>query len=61
MVSEASLEPTIVAMALKQEIEFAMTLVKPNTKGEVQSAIRWMLLRAQQLEEEGRGSPKENA
>ena len=58
MVSEASLEPTIVAMALKQEIEFAMTLVKPGTKGEVQSAIRWMVMRAQQLEQEGRGNPE---
>ena len=56
MVSEASLEPELVAMALRKEIEFAMTLVKPGTKGDIQSAIRWMAIRVQQLEK-GRGQP----
>ena len=50
MVSEASLEPELIALALRKEIEFAMTLVKPGTKGDIQSAIRWMAIRVQQLE-----------
>ena len=57
MVSEASLEPELVAMALRKEIEFALTLVKPGTKGDIQSAIRWMAIRVQQLET-GSGQPK---
>ena len=57
MVSEASLEPELVAMALRKEIEFAMTLVKPGTKGDIQSAIRWMAIRVEQLEK-GPGQPK---
>ena len=56
MVSEASLEPELVAMALRKEIEFAMSLVKPGTKGDIQSAIRWMSIRVEQLEK-GRGQP----
>ena len=57
MVSEASLEPELVAMALRKEIEFAMKLVKPGTKGDIQSAIRWMAIRVQQLEY-GPGQPE---
>ena len=57
MVSEASLEPELVAMALRKEIEFAMKLVKPGTKGDIQSAIRWMAIRVQQLEN-GPGQPE---
>ena len=57
MVSEASLEPSIIALALRKEIEFAMTLVKPGTKGDIQSAIRWMAIRVEQLEK-GPGQPK---
>ena len=57
MVSEASLEPELVAMALRKEIEFAMSLVKPGTKGDIQSAIRWMAIRVEQLEK-GPGQPK---
>jgi|TARA_X000000950_G_scaffold41668_1_gene45668 hypothetical protein len=57
MVSEARLEPKLVAMALRKEIEFAMTLVKPGTKGDIQSAIRWMAIRVQQLEK-GPGQPQ---
>ena len=57
MVSEASLEPELVAMALRKEIEFAMSLVKPGTKGDIQSAIRWMAIRVQQLEN-GLGQPE---
>ena len=56
MVSESSLEPSIIALALRKEIEFAMTLVKPGTKGDIQSAIRWMAIRVEQLEK-GRGQP----
>ena len=52
MVSEATLEPSIVAAALKKEIEFAMSLVKPGSKGDIPTAIRWMALRVQQLENE---------
>ena len=57
MVSESSLEPSIIALALRKEIEFAMTLVKPATKGDIQSAIRWMAIRVEQLEK-GPGQPK---
>ena len=57
MVSEANLEPSIIALALRKEIEFAMTLVKPGTKGDIQSAIRWMAIRVEQLEK-GPGQPK---
>ena len=57
MVSESSLEPSIIALALRKEIEFAMTLVKPGTKGDIQSPIRWMAIRVQQLEK-GPGQPK---
>ena len=57
MVSESSLEPSIIALALRKEIEFAMTLVKPGTKGAIQSAIRWMAIRVAQLEK-GPGQPK---
>ena len=57
MVSEASLEPELVAMALRKEIEFAMSLVKPGTKGDIQSAIRWMAIRVEHLEK-GRGQPE---
>ena len=57
MVSESSLEPSIIALALRKEIEFAMTLVKPGTKGDIQSAIRWMAIRVQHLEN-GPGQPK---
>ena len=56
MVSEASIEPSIIALALRKEIEFASALVKPGTKGEVQSAIRWMTMRMEQLENEGRST-----
>ena len=56
MVSEASVEPSIIALALRKEIEFAENLVKPGTKGDVQSAIRWMTVRMQQLENEGRST-----
>jgi len=52
MVSEGTLEPSIVAAALKKEIEFAMSLVKPGSKGDIPTAIRWMALRVQQLENE---------
>ena len=54
--SEASIEPSIIALALRKEIEFASALVKPGTKGEVQSAIRWMTMRMEQLENEGRST-----
>ena len=57
MVSESNLEPSIIALALRKEIEFAMTLVKPGTKGDIQSAIRWMAIRVEQLEK-GPGQPK---
>ena len=57
MVSESSLEPSIIALALRKEIEFAITLVKPGTKGDIQSAIRWMAIRVEQLEK-GPGQPK---
>ena len=50
MESEASLEPELIAMALRKVIEFALTLVKPGTKGDIQSAIRWMAIRVEQLE-----------
>ena len=57
MVSESSLEPSIIALALRKEIEFAMTLVKPGTKGDIQSAIRWNAILVEQ-QEKGPGQPQ---